>query len=127
MHRLKPLTTLFLITLLTSCGVPREAGRIAASAALESTQLPADDAAIRQSLTRQADRWTHLAALLQQQEFGGITGVNPKFTNLVSQTAALARRQRDLIAQNQDNPQNNRAALTRFHSLWQSANQYLNP
>jgi hypothetical protein len=65
--------------------------------------------------------------MLQKSEFGGIQGVDPAFTKLVVQTAALARRQRDLINAKEDDPPNNRQALEKLQRLWQTANQYLNP
>jgi len=121
-----PLTLLTLTTLVSACGVPRESASYASQHANET--IPADDTSIRRQLQTEGDRWTHLAnLLLTTNELGGITGVNPKFTSLVLQTAALARRQQDLIAALEDTPEENRATLTRLHTLWQSADAYLNP
>jgi hypothetical protein len=111
---------------LGACGVPRQAGVLAAQCAAVATTAPADDTAVRQQLAAQDAAWANLAQLLQQQQFGGITGVDPQFIQLVDQTAALAKRQHDLITQNQDDPAFDRQALQRFNDLWQSANRYLN-
>jgi len=108
------------------CGVPRQAGVLAAQGAGTATTMPADDAGVRQQLASQDAAWSSLAQLLQQREFGGITNVDPGFVQLVNQTAALAKRQHDLINQNQDDPAMNRQSLQRFDDLWQSANRYLN-
>jgi hypothetical protein len=127
--RYLPLFVLFLfITLLPGCGIPREAAQLAASHV--AAPLPADDAGVRAALRAQADDWTHLGGLLLRSGFGGIRAgaqVNAKFTTLVLQTAALARRQRDLIDHGQDDPQQNRAILERLRSLWASADAYLQP
>jgi hypothetical protein len=125
MKPLKTVTALLILALLTGCGVPREAATFSAQHATAS--LPVDDALIRATLTHEAADWTHLAALLLEREAGGITDVDRKFTALVTRTAALARRQRDLIAAGQDNPDANRAALLQLHQLWQTADAYLSP
>jgi hypothetical protein len=127
MIRLRP-AFLFLPLLLTACGIPREAASLAAARAA-AAPLPADDAAIREALRTQADDWTHLAALTLRSEAGGIqagAASREKFTSLVVQTAALARRQRDLLDAREDDPQTNRAVLERLQSLWRSADAYLN-
>jgi hypothetical protein len=123
----RTLTLLLLAASLEACGVPREAGRVAAVNATALEQLPADDQAVRGALVAQADAWTHLAALLLDRELGGIQGVDPEFTRLIVQTAALARRQRDLINQQEDDPPHNREALGKLRNLWHSADAYLNP
>jgi hypothetical protein len=112
--------------IVAGCGVPRQAGVLAAQGAATATTLPADDAGVRQQLANQDAAWATLEQLLQQREFGGITNVDPGFVQLVDQTAALAKRQHDLIDQNQDDPAMNRQSLQQFNDLWQSANRYLN-
>jgi hypothetical protein len=106
------------------CGVPREAGTLAAAEA--AVGVPGTDAAVRTQLAAEDAEWSQLAALLQQREFGGIT-VDAGFVNLVNQTAALAKRQHDLIDQNLDSADVNRQAMQSFQQLWQSTSKYLNP
>jgi hypothetical protein len=128
MRLIHPASVLVLSTLLAACGIPRDAGTLAAAAAIDP--LPADDDAIRQSLLTQADAWTRLSALLLETQIGGIhagSAMNSRFTALVLQTAALARRQAELIERNEDTPEENRAILERFQALWRSADAYLNP
>ncbi len=115
------------ILLLVACGVPREAGTLAAATAAANTTIPATDDAVRQQLISQDAAWSNLAALLQRHEFGGITGVDQNFIHLVRETAAIAKRQHDLIDQQKDDPAFNRQSLDRFNHLWQSTTQYLNP
>jgi hypothetical protein len=109
---------------LLGCGVPREAGAIAAAEA--AVGVPGTDAAIRTQLAAEDGQWTQLAQVLQQREFGGIS-VDAAFVNLVHQTAALAKRQHELIDQNLDNAGANRQAMQSFQQLWQSTSKYLNP
>ena len=111
---------------LAACGVPKEAGMVAAQGAAASTTMPAEDADVRAELKSQAAMWAQLSALLKKREFGGIMEVDSTFGNLVDQTAALAQRQEDLITQNQDDAAHDRQALAELHQLWQSANGYLN-
>jgi hypothetical protein len=110
---------------LAACGVPREAATLAAQEAAAAT-VPAEDAAVRQRLQQEAGAWSSLGGLLQKRELGGITGVDAGFVQLVQQTAALAKRQNDLITQNQDDAAMNRESLERFNQLWQGADRYLN-
>jgi hypothetical protein len=110
---------------LAACGVPREAGQLAAQEAAAAT-VPGDDAAVRQRLQAEADTWGTLSGLLQKRELGGITGVDAGFVQLVQQTAALAKRQNDLIGQHQDDAAMNRESLEHFNRLWQGADRYLN-
>jgi hypothetical protein len=111
--------------LLAACGVPREAGTLAAQEAAAAT-APADDAAVRQRLQQEAAAWSTLGGLLQKRELGGITGVDAGFVQLVQQTAALAKRQNDLITQGHDDAAMNRESLEHFNQLWQGADRYLN-
>ena len=108
-----------------ACGVPREAGRLAAEEAA-ATAVPAEDGAVRQRLQGEAAAWSTLTGLLQKRELGGITGVDAGFVQLVQQTAALAKRQNDLITQGHDDAALNRESLAHFHQLWQGADRYLN-
>ncbi|HUO07167.1 MAG TPA: hypothetical protein VM008_02460 [Phycisphaerae bacterium] len=110
---------------LVACGVPREAGSIAAQHAAAAT-MPADDAAVEQRLQQEAAAWAALSQLLKKQEFGGITGVDAGFVQLIDQTAALAKRDGDIVANGQDNAALNRQSLQRFNDLWHQADQYLN-
>ncbi len=107
--------------MLAACGVPRQAATFATQAAASAT-MPASDDAVREQLVAQDAAWANLAALLQQREFGGIMGVDQNFIDLVSQTAAIAKRQHALIDQHQDDAAFNRQSLERFGQLWQSAN-----
>lgn len=128
MRLIHPATLIFLTALLAACGIPREAGHLAARHAAEP--LPADAEGVRAALAAQGDAWTRLGGLLLQNEFGGIragTEVHTQFTAIVVQTAALARRQRELIERGEDDPDQNRAVLERLRALWKSANAYLNP
>jgi hypothetical protein len=111
---------------LAACGVPKEAGLVAAQGAAASATMPADDGSVREELKSQAAMWGELSALLKKREFGGIMGVDSTFSTLVDQTAALAQRQQDLISQNQDDAAHDRQTLQDLHTLWQSANKYLN-
>ena len=115
------------LALISGCGVPRAAGPLAAQGVATLTTMPADDAGVREALIHQADAWTQLAVLVRSREFGGIGGVDQSFIALVEQTAALARRQRDLIDAGQDDPTLNRAALEKLRALWADAAKYLNP
>jgi hypothetical protein len=110
---------------LAACGVPREAGQLAAQESAAAT-MPADDAGVRQRLQEEADAWGTLSGLLRKREFGGITGVDAGFVQLVQQTAALAKRQNDLITQHQDDAAANRESLQHFNDLWQGTDRYLN-
>lgn len=128
MRLIHPASVLMMTTLLAACGIPRDAARLAAASAADP--FPADDDAIRESLRVQGDAWTRLSALLLEREIGGIHAggaANSKFTALVLQTAALARRQADLIERHEDTPAENRAILERLQALWRSADAYLNP
>ncbi len=73
---------------LAACGVPKEAGLIAAQGAAASATMPADDAGVREELKGQAAMWEQLSGLLKKREFGGIMGVDSDFGHLVDQTAA---------------------------------------
>jgi hypothetical protein len=108
------------------CGVPRSAGALAAQCAAGATTLPADAAGVRAGIAAQDGEWSSLAGLLRQKEFGGITGVDAGFVQLVDQTAALAKREHGLVTQGADDPVLDREALQRFGELWQSADKYLN-
>jgi hypothetical protein len=112
------------VVMLMGCGVSREAGALATAEA--AVGVPGTDAAIRMQLVAEDAQWAQLAQLLQQREFGGIS-VDAAFVNLVSQTAALAKRQHELIDQNLDTADTNRQALQSFQQLWQSTSKYLNP
>jgi len=110
--------------LLAGCGVPRQAGRIAAQqAALLGTVAP-DDAAVRAALLAQTDAWDSMAAMVQEHQPLGITA-GPDFIALVEQTATLARRQRDLIQQGADDPALNRQTLEQLRKLWGDVQRYL--
>ena len=126
MKRILLILTVTAAMMLAACGVPRAAGTLAAQYAASATTLPQDDAAVRQQLAAEDAAWTNLSQLLRQHAFGGITGVDPGFVQLIDQTAALAKRQHELITENQDDPALNRQALQRFNGLWQSTNTYLN-
>jgi hypothetical protein len=108
------------------CGVPREAGRLAAAES-QALVAPIDDAAVRQALVQQEAAWRSLADLAQQRKLGGITRVDARFTELVNRAAALAARQRTLIEQGADDPADNRATLEAFRALWTQTSRYLNP
>jgi hypothetical protein len=110
----------------TGCGVPREAGRLAAAES-QALVTPADDAAVRQAMLQQETAWRSLADLAARREFGGITGVDGRFVELVHRAAALAARQRVLIEQGADDPSQNRATLEAFRALWEQTDRYLNP
>jgi hypothetical protein len=116
---------LFATLTLAACGVPREAGTLAAEQAAAAT-MPMDDAAVRQQLQQEAVAWETLSQLLRKQEFGGITGVDPTFVQLVDQSAALAKRDGDIVTSGQDDTALNRASLQHFNNLWHEADQYLN-
>jgi hypothetical protein len=109
--------------LAAGCGVPREAARLAAQ---EEAWLgaAADDAAVRAALAGQAEAWEAMADLAQRREIFG-TAVDAEFIDLVKQTAALARRQRDLIAAGQDDPALNRQTLQQLRQLWADTRRYL--
>ncbi|HVX83681.1 MAG TPA: hypothetical protein VH253_02580 [Phycisphaerae bacterium] len=109
------------------CGLPREAGRLAATEAASATTMPADDAGVRAALVAQDGAWQSLSGLAGKQEFGGITGVDARFTELVRRAAAFSARQRTLIEAGQDDPAADRAALQSFEELWRQTNRYLNP
>src|SRR5579884_972026 len=98
---------------LAGCGVPREAGMLAAQNASVATTMPAGDDAVRAQLAAQADAWGNLSGLMHKNVFGGITGVDARFVELVDETAAIAKRQRDLISQGKDDPAFDRQALER--------------
>ena len=68
-------------------------------------------------------RWSGLLGI---RELGWITSVDAGFVQLVQQTAALAKRQNDLIGQHQDEAAMNRESLEHFNHLWQGADRYLN-
>jgi hypothetical protein len=111
---------------LAGCGVPRDAGRLAATQATVST-MPADDAGVRAALLEQDAAWQSLAGMLKKRELGGITGVDGRFSELVGRATAFAARQRELIDQGRDDPAQNRATLESFRALWQQTSRYLNP
>ena len=114
--------------MLAGCGVPREAARLAATeAGAVPATLPAQDADVRAALLAQDAAWQSLASLVTQREFGGISGVDSRFTELVQRAAAFSARQKALIAAGQDDPAQDRAALESFRALWQQTNRYLNP
>jgi hypothetical protein len=125
MHPSPHAIPLLLALLFAACGVPRDAARLAAAGAALPAPAAEDDAATRAALADQADAWTRFAARLRDREPGGLLGVDPRFVDLAVQTAALARRQRDLIAASQDDPALNRQSLARLRTLWQTANAYL--
>lgn len=125
MRRMRLLAVVMGGLALAACGVPREAGRLAAVEAAAAT-MPADDAAVRQRLQEEAAAWGNLSALLQKRELGGISGVDAGFVQVVNEAAALAKRQSDLMSQGQDDAATNRESLQHFHHLWQGADKYLN-
>jgi len=110
--------------LLVRCGVPREALMLARTEAALVTDPSADDTEVRTKLIAQDQAWSQLATMVDQREPGGIV-VNAEFVELVKQVAALAKRQRQLIEQQQDDPAFNRQALERFEMLWKDAEKYL--
>ena len=112
---------------LPSCGVPREAGELAHAAAASQPVAAADPAAVRAGLLAQRQQWNELELLVNQQQFGGLMGVDDRFRAVVSRTASLARRQAALIEQNQDDPACNAAALRSLQDLWRDADRYLSP
>jgi hypothetical protein len=120
-----PTAVFFAALTLAACGVPREAGTLAAQQAATVT-MPTDDAAVRQQLQQEAAAWATLSQLLKKQEFGGITGVDAAFAQLVDQTAVLAKRDSDIVTSGQDDAALNRASLQHFNNLWHQADQYLN-
>lgn len=109
----------------SGCGLPREAGTLAAAQA--AATLPADDVGVRAALAAQAAAWSRMAMLSGQREFGGIAATDPRFGQLCGQAAALAARDALLIQQGQDSVAEDRAALDAFRALWQQTNRYLNP
>ena len=125
MKRIQLATAAMGVLVLAACGVPREAGRLAAQESAAAT-MPGEDAAVRQQLQQEAEAWSTLSALLQKQELGGITAVDAGFVQLVNQAAAVAKRQNDLISQHQDDATLNRDTLQHFNHLWQGADRYLN-
>jgi hypothetical protein len=113
---------------LAGCGVPREAASLAHAAAAASQPADAaDPAVIRTALLAQRQQWNQLEMLVYEQEFLGVWGVDDRFRTLVSRTAALARRQAQLIEQQQDDPAQNAAAIRALETLWRDADRYLNP
>lgn len=114
-----------LVMAVAGCGVPRGAGVLAQQGAGALATLPADEAGVRAALAGQAEAWGRLALMLRQRTLGGIPGVEPGFVELVEQTAALARRQEELIDAGTDDPALDRAALEKFRALWADAARYL--
>lgn len=113
-------------TLLAACGVPPSVlddARIQAFLA-QHPPLPNDDAAIRTALAQQADAWDHLAQGLRQRTLGGRLPPDPQFLALIDRTAAIAHRQRDLIAQHQDDPVLNRQLQAAFAARWHDVQEY---
>jgi hypothetical protein len=109
---------------LEGCGAPPEAAKLARQEAVLLAAAAPDDAAVRDALTAQADAWNSLATLVQRRDLFG-TPVDAAFVEIVAQTAALASRQRDLIAQGRDDPALNRACLDHLRRLWTGAARYL--
>jgi len=108
---------------LAGCGVPRQTLEIARLQA--ALPVPPDEPQVRAALQRQADAWAQFADLLQQRELGGIGQVDATFVALVQRTAAVARRQVQIMAQKQDDPAVNRDVLEEFTRRWQQSQRYL--
>jgi hypothetical protein len=109
---------------LASCGVPREAWSLAGREEAVLGAVAEDDAAVRGALVAQADAWDAMADLVQRQDAFG-TPVNGDFIGLVRQTAALARRQRELIERGEDDAGLNRQTLAQLRRIWSDARRYL--
>ena len=86
--------------------------------------VAADDAAVRAALVGQVDAWDALADMVRRHDAFGVS-VGADFVALVDQTAALAQRQSDLIAQGKDDPAANRQALEQMRKLWGDVQRYL--
>src|SRR5436190_1415242 len=95
--------------ILAGCGVPREAGRLAAAESGVLAQVPADDAGVRRELAGQVAAWERLVGLLDQREFGGVA-VGEDFVALVREAAALAGGQKELMDGEEDEAALNRGA-----------------
>ena len=110
--------------LVMGCGAPREAGTLARQEVALLAATPADDAAVRDALSAQAEAWSSLATLVQRHDGFG-TAVGADFIDVVQRTAALACRQRELIVQGRDDPALNRQNLEHLRELWADAARYL--
>ena len=111
--------------LLAGCGVPRAALEQARVGAVVTKGVPTDETGVREALRRQAPRWEAFAQTLRQRELGGVLWVEEGFVDLVERTAALARRQVELMDAGEDQAELNRAVLTEMAGLWEEARRYL--
>ncbi len=109
---------------LAGCGVPREAGALAAQEVSLLAAAGDDDAAVKAALTGQTEAWNSLSGLLSRRELGG-AAVTADFAALVEQAAALARRQKALMDAGQDDPADDRRALQAMEKMWQDVRTYL--
>lgn len=110
--------------LLAACGVPQAVVEVAKQEATASATQPSDDAALVTAVDRQAERWQALSDGLRKREFLGVWPPDEKFTLLVDQTAALAKRQAELAKTGEATPEQNRAALKQMHELWDKVDRY---
>jgi hypothetical protein len=113
--------------LLGGCGVPGEAGRLAREEVAALAPGPGgaeDEAEVRAALVEQADAWEELRGLVQKRVVGGVP-VGEDFLALVEEVAALARRQKELIAAGLDDAAGDAAALEKMRAMWEEAARYL--
>ena len=109
---------------LAACGVSPQAGQLARQQTALLAATPKDDAGVRQALLGQAAAWNTLDGLLVKQQLGGMP-VGEDFRAVVADVAALARRQRALIAAGEDDPATNRVVLERMRKMWNEVGVYL--